>query len=240
MTLNLHVFFFRRTPIILCSFMEPPEWGASLAMTLIEHGVRVAHRDRHGRNSLHYACIYERDKLVLVLLRAMDFDLTQSDKAGNTALHYAVMSGNITTTQSLVNAYRKYKLNFNKTNAHGRTALEEAYFCGHGACARTVENVVSDTQDSSVKDVRFSNDVTISPIHVSSRPGGRNHDVSNRPRTTPNSLPRPMSSPAVRPMTAALLTSRRDSSSSLASGDDRRNYFRSRSSLNLSLQGYYK
>ena len=219
----------RRTPIILCAFMEPAEWGASLAMTLIEHGVRGGHRDKYARNALHYACIYEREKLVTILLRASDFNLNHQDKTGNTALHYAVMSGNVNITQMLTKSYQKYKLDVSKVNSRGRSALEEAYHVGHGACAHSIEQLITGKlpAGAALKDVRFADDVTVSPLHLAAQTNAR------------NTLTRPQSSPTVRPMSAAFLT-RRDSSSSLASGDDRRSYFRSRSSLNLPVNGYYR
>ncbi|XP_005108938.1 uncharacterized protein LOC101860604 [Aplysia californica] len=213
----------RRTPIILCALMEPEAWGASLAMTLIEHGARLAQRDRFGRNALHYACIYERGRLVNILLKATDFDLNQSDKMGNTALHYAAMSGNATITQALASACRKYKLSMHKTNLQGRTALEEAYFCGHGACAHAVEQVLLEKRPgSAIKDVRFADDVTVSPRYLAPP---SNH-VTGR-------------SPSLRPMSAAFLT-RRDSASSFTSVDDRKSSIRSRSNLSLPVYGYYR
>ena len=69
-----------RTPLMLAAYVEPEVWGVGMARLLIEMGVCMSHRDKHGMNALHHACVYERLELVKVLLNAPDFDLAQSDK----------------------------------------------------------------------------------------------------------------------------------------------------------------
>ncbi|BFY99514.1 hypothetical protein BsWGS_02554 [Bradybaena similaris] len=146
-----------RTPLILCAFMQPPDWGVGTARTLIEHGVYLGERDCFGRNVLHYACIYERQNLVEVLLRAIDFDLNQADALGNTALHYAAMSGNVSITNLLVQSCRKYCVKPNKANRQGKTALQLARTSGCAACARVIDLELSpDQQGNAIKDVHFT------------------------------------------------------------------------------------
>lgn len=69
-----------RTPLMLTAYVQPEDWGVGVARLLIESGVNMAARDRHGMNVLHHACVYERLELAKVLLSALDFDMTQSDK----------------------------------------------------------------------------------------------------------------------------------------------------------------
>ena len=69
-----------RTPLMLTAYVQPEEWGVGVARLLIEVGVRMSHRDKHGMNALHHAAIYERLELAKVLLNAPDFDLAQTDK----------------------------------------------------------------------------------------------------------------------------------------------------------------
>ena len=69
-----------RTPLMLTALVQPEAWGVGVARLLIEVGVAMGQRDRHGMNALHHACVYERLELVRVLLHAPDFDLAQSDK----------------------------------------------------------------------------------------------------------------------------------------------------------------
>ena len=69
-----------RTPLMLAAYVHPEQWGVGVARLLIEMGVRMNQRDKHGMNALHHACVYERLELVKVLLNAPDFDLVQCDK----------------------------------------------------------------------------------------------------------------------------------------------------------------
>ena len=132
----------RRTALILCSFLEPDVWGVGICRMLIENGAKLYFRDIYGLNAFHYACIYERVDLVRVFLKAIDFDLIQGDRQGNTALHYAVKAGNSVIVRMIVQAYVKYRINFDKQNNDGFTALEEAYKYNNRKCIRIIENPV--------------------------------------------------------------------------------------------------
>lgn len=148
----------RRTPIILCAFMQPEAWGVSTALTLIEHGSDVGKTDCWGRNALHYACLFERVALVRVLLKAIDFDLNETDKLGNTALHYAAMSGNLTVTKSIAQTFKRYRLSPNSRNNQGKTAFDEAVQTGNDACARVIQQEQTGRRPGCevMKDVRFA------------------------------------------------------------------------------------
>ncbi|KAK6989880.1 hypothetical protein BgiMline_013139 [Biomphalaria glabrata] len=149
-----------RTPLLLCAFMQPPDWGASIAMTLIEHGADMSQRDCLERNVLHYACIYERVKLVRILLKAVDFDLNQADYVGNTPLHYAAMSGNVAIAQLLIQSFKRYRISLSKRNHRGRTALDEALLSGHVPCTQVIQEELAAKQTGNlIKDVRFADSV---------------------------------------------------------------------------------
>ena len=130
----------RRTALMLCSFLEPEVWGVGICRMLIENGAKLYFRDIYGMNAFHYACVYERVDLVKVFLKAIDFNLVQGDKQGNTALHYAVKAGNSVIVRLIVQAYVKYRINFDKQNNEGLTALEEAYKYNNRKCIRIIEN----------------------------------------------------------------------------------------------------
>lgn len=130
----------KRTALMLCSFIEPEVWGVGICRLLIENGEKLYCRDMYGLNAFHYACIYERVELARVFLKAIDFDLVQGDKLGNTALHYAVKAGNSAIVRMIVQAYVKYRIRFDKTNNDGLTALEEAYKQNNRKCVRIIEN----------------------------------------------------------------------------------------------------
>lgn len=213
----------KRTPLILCAFMTPEEWGVNTAMTLIENGVSLAHRDRFGRNILHYACIYERENLVQVLLKAIDYNLNESDKSGNTALHYAAMSGNTTITQLLARSFKKYRIYPNKVNSQGRTAREEAVLAGNAACVGVLDvELELQRPHSPARDVRFGNNVILSTS-------------SPEPQTSLPSRTRNL----LRPATAAVF-SRHDSCLPKTSASDRRSSlsFREWSRSNIPTSGY--
>lgn len=71
-----------RTPIMLCAYVIPETCGVSLARTLIEKGCSLDLRDKYGLSVLHYACIYQRLQLVMVLLRALQSSANVKDNFG--------------------------------------------------------------------------------------------------------------------------------------------------------------
>ncbi|XP_025110657.1 uncharacterized protein LOC112574059 [Pomacea canaliculata] len=135
-----------RTPLMLTAYVQPEDWGVGVARLLIESGVNMAARDRHGMNVLHHACVYERLELAKVLLSALDFDMTQSDKSGNTALHYAAIAGNVRLVQLLLDYLARYRLPAEKINKQGRSPLDEAILSGSAQCATLLSDVVSRSQ----------------------------------------------------------------------------------------------
>lgn len=130
----------KRTTLMLCAFVEPEAWGVGICRLLIENGATLFLKDRHGLNAFHYAVIYERVELVRVYLKAIDFNLNEGDKQGNTALHYAVRSGNALITQDIVKMYIKYEIRLDKMNNDGFTPLQEAYRLNKRRCAKILEN----------------------------------------------------------------------------------------------------
>ncbi|XP_033738377.1 LOW QUALITY PROTEIN: uncharacterized protein LOC117325954 [Pecten maximus] len=135
-----------RTPIMLCPFMEPEVWGTGIARLLIEKGASLENCDKYGMTVMHLACIYTRVELARVFLNAIDFDLLEQDKWGNTALHYAVRSGNLNLVKVITQAQWKYKFAFDKKNREGLTALDEAYRLKMRKIAETIEAVENQTQ----------------------------------------------------------------------------------------------
>ncbi|KAL4236827.1 hypothetical protein ACF0H5_005214 [Mactra antiquata] len=129
----------RRTALMLCAFIEPEKWGIGICRLLIENGATLFYKDKYGLNAFHYAVIYERVELCRVYLKAIDFNLNEGDKAGNTALHYSVRSGNVAITRLIAQMYVKYRINFEKANNEGYTALDEAKRLNRRKCARILE-----------------------------------------------------------------------------------------------------
>lgn len=171
-----------RTPLMLCALMEPEEWGTGIARLLIEKGAVLDCVDRYGMNAMHLSCIYGRVELARILLNALDFDLTEADKWGNTVLHYAVRAGSVPLVRLVVHAHKKYKIPMDRKNRDGLSALEEAFRFSHGRCAEIIaasERIAEEDVELLVPpptlDLRFSKD-TLSNRTVSER-------SMTRPRT---------------------------------------------------------
>lgn len=141
----------RRTALMLCAFIEPESWGVGICRLLIENGATLYFRDKHGLNAFHYAVIYDRVELVRVYLKAIDFDLNECDKLGNTALHYAVKSGNSLVVRLIAQACLKYQIDWEKQNNDGFTPLQEARRLNKRKCARVLENMSVIADESNIE-----------------------------------------------------------------------------------------
>lgn len=141
----------RRTALMLCAFIEPESWGVGICRLLIENGATLYYRDKHGLNAFHYAVIYDRMELVRVYLKAIDFNLNESDKLGNTALHYAVRSGNPIVVRLIAQACLKYQITLDKANNDGFTPLQEARRLYKRKCARILENMSLLAEESNIE-----------------------------------------------------------------------------------------
>lgn len=159
-----------RSPLVLCAVMEPSQWGTGIARLLIEKGAIIDSQDKYGMNALHLACIYNRLELVKVLLHAIDFDLVHTDKWGNTALHYAVRSGNSALVEILKDTYLHYKYTLETKNKEGLTALDEGYRYSQSACvaALQVKHTMANSDDESVSQHSVPQ-LRLSHEHLSSR-----------------------------------------------------------------------
>ncbi len=69
--------------------------------TLLEHGAKVNHKDKHGRAALHDAAMYS-GKEVINLLISYGADVNARDKHQSTPLHQAAMLNNIEAAKALV------------------------------------------------------------------------------------------------------------------------------------------
>ena len=146
----------RRTPLIHCALIEDEEWAVGVARTLLEHGATLGLVDVRGLTALHYACLLGRPRLLQVFLGAIDFDLNQRDRLGNTALHYAARGGDTEATELLVTALKKYDLNVDCRNKRGDTPLLQAWKGGNADVAQVLvtsgaEEDVTDRQGRSVR-----------------------------------------------------------------------------------------
>lgn len=127
----------RRTPLIELCFIEEESKAAKIGKLLLANGAKVELRDNYGLNSLHYACKHGREQLVSLMMdEAHTFNPNTTDRDGNSALHYAAMSGNFVVLNLLIKTLKKFKLSVDLSNKNGETPLICASKSGHFLCAR--------------------------------------------------------------------------------------------------------
>lgn len=82
-----------KTPLILCNYTED-KWAVTLTRMLIENGADITKQDlTNGCQTFHYACSRLNGNLIEILLRNVDFDLSEAvDFNGNTPLVYFLIS----------------------------------------------------------------------------------------------------------------------------------------------------
>ncbi|XP_071952717.1 uncharacterized protein [Antedon mediterranea] len=124
----------KRTALITCCFIEQEDWAVGIARMLLEKEAKIGLTDRNGRNALIHACIYQRNKLISLFLKAIDYDLDHRDCYGNTALFYAASCGNVKITTALIEKMLTFKLMIDQLNKWGMSALMEASRQGHTHC----------------------------------------------------------------------------------------------------------
>lgn len=126
-----------RTALMQLCFLEDEAKAAKYAKILLQRGAKVGLKDNTGLTALSHACKRGQEQLVSIMLEeASDFDLNSQDKQGNTALHYAAMSGNFVVLNLLLSKLKRFKLSVDTLNKKGETPLIVASKSGNFFCAR--------------------------------------------------------------------------------------------------------
>lgn len=125
----------RRTPLIYCALVDDELWGVGLARSLLENGASAALTDRLGLGPLHYAAIRQRPTLLRVYLSAADFNVNRRDRIGNTALHYAALTGNAAALDGLLEACVRYGYPMDTVNVDGVSPMGIAEDSGNAESA---------------------------------------------------------------------------------------------------------
>ncbi|KAM7165764.1 hemogen isoform 1-T4 [Macrochelys suwanniensis] len=133
-----------RTPLMNCCLHDGEAWALGAARLLLSFGARVGDWDRHRRNALIHAVLYQREGLVGLCLGGLDCDLNHTDQAGCTALWHAAAAGHAGITRMIILSLKRYGLEINKANKDGITPLMQAHGQGHTVCA----NMLWDTGTS--------------------------------------------------------------------------------------------
>lgn len=126
-----------RTALMQLCFLEDEAKAAKYAKILLQRGAKVGLKDKTGLTALSHACKRGQEQLVSIMLEeASDFDLNSQDNQGNTALHYAAMSGNFVVLNLLLSKLKRFKLSVDTLNKKGETPLIAASKSGNFFCAR--------------------------------------------------------------------------------------------------------
>ena len=127
----------RRTALMQLCFLDDESKAAKYVKILLKRGAKVGLKDKDGLTALSHACKLGLEQLVSIMLEEEgDFDLNSQDKLGNTALHYAALSGNFVVLNLLLNKLKRFKLSVDKVNKRGETPLIIASKSGNFFCAR--------------------------------------------------------------------------------------------------------
>ncbi|CAC5422307.1 unnamed protein product [Mytilus coruscus] len=104
--------------------------SAKIVEILIASGCDLSKYDSEGRKAFHIACEinYDGDIIALFIKHKKDFDINDSDYIlGRTGLHFAVIGNNIKAVKLLI----KEKININKQDKNGQTAIYHAFRCNN-------------------------------------------------------------------------------------------------------------
>lgn len=126
-----------KTALMQLCFLEDETKAAKYAKILLQRGAKAGLKDKDGLTALSHACKRGQEQLVSIMLEeTSDFDLNSQDNLGNTALHYAAMSGNFVVLNLLLSKLKRFKLSVDKLNKKGETPLIVASKSGNFFCAR--------------------------------------------------------------------------------------------------------
>lgn len=120
-----------RTALILCSFLTDENKALALCRTLILGGADLNTTDIYGLMAIHYCCINQKLLLTQELLKSQDTINTRCESLGNTELHYAVATGNLSLIKLLVDFYTRFEYSTEIKNKSGLTPSELANQLGH-------------------------------------------------------------------------------------------------------------
>lgn len=130
-----------KTPLITCTFLCQEDWAVGIARMILQNGGLIGMKDKSGRNGLMYAAIFQRLELVRLFLNAVDYNINDTDRFGNSALFYAASAGDAVVTHEIVQRLKHFKMSMDISNKWGMTPLMEACRLGHKECSSVLRNV---------------------------------------------------------------------------------------------------
>ncbi|PAA53418.1 hypothetical protein BOX15_Mlig019467g2 [Macrostomum lignano] len=112
-----------RTPLMLCCALENQRAAAAMSRLVLAAGPDLTLKDQLGRTALAYACLFNRESLVVHLAESGVIDPTEPDNDGCTPLHHAAVIGNSRIVCLLVRACAEGRSSVDCRNRLGWTPL---------------------------------------------------------------------------------------------------------------------
>ena len=129
-----------QTALIKAMFLENPKVRRKTAKMLINYEAKAKLLDKYGRSAVSWACLLGREDMVKLFFSQPELDvaLGNLDVDGNTNLILASMSGNVSIVRTMSKYFRKNRLDVNRVNKHGQSALAAAYMHEFPDCAEVL------------------------------------------------------------------------------------------------------
>ena len=131
-----------QTALIRGMFLENNKLRRRTAKMLMNYGAKVKLLDKFGRSALSWACLMGREDMVKLFFGHPEVDLALGsiDSEGNTNLMLASMSGNVNIVRTISKVFRRNRLDVNRANKRGKSALTIAYEKEFMECAEVLLN----------------------------------------------------------------------------------------------------
>ena len=130
------------TPLIEACKFDDQEVARKMVKLLLKHGAKVGHRDKMGRNALHWASLKGHKQIMNMLTNTQaSIDIKITDAKGNSILFYAVQTGNCSFVRYICRLYKLKCVKDGGKNKNGVSAAELALQLGHKKCSMMCSEV---------------------------------------------------------------------------------------------------
>ncbi|KAL9956236.1 hypothetical protein ACROYT_G037684, partial [Oculina patagonica] len=131
-----------QTALIRAMFLDNSKLRRRSAKMLMNYGAKVKLLDKSNRSALSWACLLGREDMVKLFFSHPELDLALGsiDSEGNTNLMLASMSGNVNIVKTISKVFRRNRLDVNRVNNRGKSALKIAYSKQFTDCAEVLLN----------------------------------------------------------------------------------------------------
>lgn len=117
-----------QTALVRATFLEDRKLRRICTTMLVNYGSKVKVADNMKRTALSWACLLGRENSLKIFQSNPELDLAYDsvDTDGNTNLLLACMSGNANIVRTIARSFRRNRLDVNRKNDQGDTALSVA------------------------------------------------------------------------------------------------------------------